>query len=495
MKRIKSGVVVSKSGEFHVSQLARMARGTEWAAEVMKSVSSQVEKGPGMSVGAHCHYLVRMERQTMVDGCHEHAFIVPSISGQVVVLFADYGGGVHKHKIDELADTSTDDSGEHKHIVRCPVDLMLPDGTQVKAGEIFLTEMGGSHSHGANSVHWTDGDGAHFHELVIGDLTIESMGIPELVALMGNELPLLKAHLSPEKELAAAIMGMELSKAVPSEDIQDLIFDEEVFDRADVLEWLSENGFETSVVVQEASGGFLVSLSPSTDFDQDTVRRIDISEGVEAMAGTRKVEKQTEIQTLIFPKERFTEAEAKRWAKDNGYRSAGVDETGSSYRIRQESPEKYVRLRTISLPGGGGIKAVVGVKKQADEQEFRDVGIAKADDEKMIVYGVVLEPDTVDLQGDMISAAEIEETAHGYMSKARVVKFRHGKVIHDAYPVESFIAPDDLTYDGPNGKQKVRKGSWVLGVKTESKQLWKAIKKKEINAFSVGGTGKREPLP
>jgi ClpP class serine protease len=70
--------------------------------------------------------------------------------------------------------------------------------------------------------------------------------------------------------------------------------------------------------------------------------------------------KPTVVQTLIFSKEKFTKAEAKKWAKDHDYKSSGVDETEDSYRIRQRDPGDFVEgsFRTIELDDG--VSAVVG---------------------------------------------------------------------------------------------------------------------------------------
>jgi len=115
--------------------------------------------------------------------------------------------------------------------------------------------------------------------------------------------------------------------------------------------------------------------------------------------------------------------------------------------------------------------------------------ILKADEERRLVYGVVLEPDTVDSQGDIISAAEIEKAAHKFLVKSRVVGDRHSKKAN-AEVVESYIAPDDFEMGG----QKVKKGSWVLGVHISDDRLWDAVKKREYTGFSVGGFGIREEV-
>jgi hypothetical protein len=124
----------------------------------------------------------------------------------------------------------------------------------------------------------------------------------------------------------------------------------------------------------------------------------------------------------------------------------------------------------------------------------RVVKIAKTDAAKQIVYGVVLDGSGApDLQGDVMTHDDIEEAAHGYLGTSRVIGSEHGAPI-EAHPVESFIAPQDLTFDGPGGRSLVAKGSWVLGVKITDPTQWAQARDGGYNAFSVGGYGLRDDL-
>lgn len=120
------------------------------------------------------------------------------------------------------------------------------------------------------------------------------------------------------------------------------------------------------------------------------------------------------------------------------------------------------------------------------------IPVVKADSRKQIVYGVVLEPHTVDAQGDHMSEEDIEETAHKYLEKYRKAGERHKSLIEQAFPVESYIAPCDLHFDGgPYGSSTVTKGSWVLGMKILDPKIWQKVESGEYKAFSVGGFGVR----
>jgi len=133
------------------------------------------------------------------------------------------------------------------------------------------------------------------------------------------------------------------------------------------------------------------------------------------------------------------------------------------------------------------------VRGKARKSISKSVPILKAQNMKQVVYCVVLEPDTADSQDDVMSADDIEETAHNYLIKARLVGSNHSSKI-DAAPVESFIAPQDLEYEGQNGPQKVTKGSWVIGIKVFDPEEWQKVLNGEYAGVSVGGKGVRDEM-
>lgn len=127
------------------------------------------------------------------------------------------------------------------------------------------------------------------------------------------------------------------------------------------------------------------------------------------------------------------------------------------------------------------------------------VSVIKEAPKKQIVYGVVLDPYQVDLQGDWIPPAEIEATAHEFLEKSRVIGLRHnGKA--DAHLVESWVEPYPTERDReaalsnvPHkvfrrqfGSDTIHSGAWVAGVRL-SDRLWKQYERGELGAFSIGG--------
>jgi hypothetical protein len=123
-------------------------------------------------------------------------------------------------------------------------------------------------------------------------------------------------------------------------------------------------------------------------------------------------------------------------------------------------------------------------EKCNDVRKAFRVPIIKAD--KQIVYGVVSEPDSIDLQGDRLSKSEIRKACHKFMMQSqRIGKEHEGPAKADV--IESYIAPTDFTCNG----QVVKAGSWVMAVKIHDDDLWQDVKKGEITGFSIAGTGTR----
>ena len=124
------------------------------------------------------------------------------------------------------------------------------------------------------------------------------------------------------------------------------------------------------------------------------------------------------------------------------------------------------------------VDLIVPVQKAADAKE------------KQVVCGVIFEPYVPDAQHDWITPEELEEAAHNFLIKAREAGERHSKHA-DAEVAESYIAPSDMTIGG----QKVIKGSWVVCMKVNSKELWAKVRSGEYKSFSMGGSSKRIPRP
>ena len=171
---------------------------------------------------------------------------------------------------------------------------------------------------------------------------------------------------------------------------------------------------------------------------------------------------------------------------------------GSMYETTKNNEDWF----TIDFKKSGE-KAITKGKKQTEEQDADVVAIAKSNnmveihkakaldtqDEKQFVLGVVTEPLYMDAEGEIMTPEAIEEMAHNYLKDRRHIGIIH-KEFADAYLVESYIARADFELNG----ELVKKGSWIIGVIIEDKDLWEAVKLGLINGFSVGGFAKTKDL-
>lgn len=161
--------------------------------------------------------------------------------------------------------------------------------------------------------------------------------------------------------------------------------------------------------------------------------------------------------------------------------------------VKELSPTKqrqWMHVFNSSFAAHGNEqRAFASANSVVNKADFDAQGnrIVKADSQRL-VYCVVLEPDTVDAQNDMVDAVEIEKAAHDYMLAHRTIGNMHANVA-EAAPVESFIAPVDMTING----ETIRKGSWVIGIKIFDDALWQAYLDGEYTGVSIGGSAERIP--
>ena len=164
-----------------------------------------------------------------------------------------------------------------------------------------------------------------------------------------------------------------------------------------------------------------------------------------------------------------------------GYREKAV-RGGTLFMNYNPDQFKYYGPGYTAEPAGPGI-----AKGLPERLEVRLIG--KADDEKRLVYGVVMEPDTVDTQGDFARADVIEQAAHAYLAHYRLLGEQHQKVARRAEVVESYIAPANFQM----GDQMVRKGSWFMVTHVLDPHLWDDIKQGKYTGYSIGGFGESVP--
>lgn len=136
-------------------------------------------------------------------------------------------------------------------------------------------------------------------------------------------------------------------------------------------------------------GDLIVGLIPKdSKYAKASGAAADTAPGAAAGGDAGKAAGSTTLQTLIFPKaKKWTAAAAAAWAKAHGFK-AEVDETSTSFRLRQRDPGAFQTgsLRTICLTGAkepgpdcrvagvvGKLKGAKAIERDASKQALRDV--------------------------------------------------------------------------------------------------------------------------
>ena len=148
---------------------------------------------------------------------------------------------------------------------------------------------------------------------------------------------------------------------------------------------------------------------------------------------------------------------------------------------------KDIRVTFLSLvPRGANKKRIIWKSAEGQEGEplESDLKNLKKSEEKRMVYGIVYSPEQIDTQGDFAKADEITKAAHGFMKEALTgnVDVKHDFDAKDAYVAESWVTKgvDSLF-------EKEPAGSWAVGIKVESNELWEQVKKGELAGISMAG--------
>jgi len=152
-----------------------------------------------------------------------------------------------------------------------------------------------------------------------------------------------------------------------------------------------------------------------------------------------------------------------------------------------------------ALPGGSGIKGLTDPKledveaaaKTANDRVSKRlfVPIVKANVEEQTITGVVLQPEVVDAQGDIISSDVIRNASHKFLAahnKETKLGLMHKDFKSRFELFESYIAPVDLVI----GDNHVKAGAWLIVVHVLDKKIWDQVKAGKLTGFSIGGKAK-----
>ena len=107
------------------------------------------------------------------------------------------------------------------------------------------------------------------------------------------------------------------------------------------------------------------------------------------------------------------------------------------------------------------------------------------------VWGVVLEPELPDAQGDIVTAEDIAKACHEFMRDYQQPDLQHSGRDAGTVLIENFVAPQDLTIGG----EAVRKDSWVQGYQIDDPVVKQEVAENKITGLSLEGSGIRIAIP
>ncbi len=132
---------------------------------------------------------------------------------------------------------------------------------------------------------------------------------------------------------------------------------------------------------------------------------------------------------------------------------------------------------------------------KSDDDETEDVDatlfvpLLKANVDEQTVTGVVLQPEIVDAQGDIMASDVIRKAAHKFLAaynRATKLGLQHKDFKKNFELLESYVAPQELVIKN----KTIKEGSWIMTVRVLNSKIWKKVKEGKITGFSIGGKAK-----
>ena len=144
-------------------------------------------------------------------------------------------------------------------------------------------------------------------------------------------------------------------------DIHAILFKKNKYDVKKARDFLKRHKYKPKYRVQKSNEYLRYTLTPATE--NGIYRTISFNNNIKAVIEFQKGGKATtQIQAIIFEKEKFTSSKARDWLKKHNYTPIKrVDKTknGNYLRYRLLEPKKNVIYRTINF--GDDIKAIIEI--------------------------------------------------------------------------------------------------------------------------------------
>lgn len=427
-----------------------------WAFEdLMKQGRDPIEHDHELAGGSHSHVLDRRQKTTANDGEHYHLFLMPDGSVALSEL-----GGAHRHALGDELDIEI----EHTHEVN-------------HGGVRYVTHstLGHTHEAGVMSTSW---GGMHQHHITINT----GMQVTSLTPAAYYELILANR---------------------PADTLNPLV----IHGPRESIAFISANPTTTDIARQESLTGpagkvfketYLKPLGMTRDDvilaniipDHGKVTQQQLDKGVEHLRKFLAEKSPTVVVALGVPA-KIALGEL-------------ADFSLPHPRAVQKSPDEGWVARKIQLILQTHLERSKTKELASKSASFK---ISKADDERQVVYGVVIDPYQIDTQGDWVSPAVIEETAHDWFKDPKINLHHSSDTSSETRAVESWIVeyPSRVEYRAARanephrafrrrfGADVIHSGAWIVGTKLDD-ELWAAFKRGEIASYSIEGFGSRRPI-
>jgi hypothetical protein len=170
-------------------------------------------------------------------------------------------------------------------------------------------------------------------------------------------------------------------------------------------------------------------------------------------------------------------------------------------RLTKSDKDGFSRALDQALTQAVEVASQPAPDNDAKQTVWKRAFVTKDTEEERYVLGVAMEPDETDTEGDTQSAAEIRKACFAFMESYRTGgKAGHLGEMHkrmadgDLIIVENYLAPVDMTIETPRGPEKVKKDTWLMGLRVAGESIWEAIKKGDYTGLSIGGMATRTPV-
>ena len=155
----------------------------------------------------------------------------------------------------------------------------------------------------------------------------------------------------------------------------------------------------------------------------------------------------------------------------------------------------------VAFESASGKETLCETKSSYNEKSS-DFEIKKTDELRHLIYGIALEPEVVDSQGDIETPLEVEKAAHRYMlnlwksEKPSMIGAEHAYPIESAVVVESYVADHDFYLKGTprDSDHLVKEGSWVLVSLVKDNEEFEKVLSGEYSGYSIQGNASRRAL-